>query len=76
MQTCLFQLNHKIEKFNMITVSLGQMERFICIGYYEELDSMIRKFETKFIICEINKGGSSKRVSHSENEFMLGGYYY
>lgn len=37
---------------------------------------MIRKFETKFIICEINKAGSSKRVSHSENEFMLGGYYY
>lgn len=36
MQTCLFQLNHKIEKFNMITVSLGQMERFIShLGYYE-----------------------------------------
>lgn len=37
---------------------------------------MIRKFETKFIICKVNKAGSSKRVFHSENEFMLGNYYY
>ena len=37
---------------------------------------MIRKFETKFIICKINKAGSSKWVFHSENEFMLGDCYY
>lgn len=36
---------------------------------------MIRKFETKFIICKVNKAGSSKQVFHSENEFMLGDYY-
>lgn len=35
MQICLFPLNHKIEKFKIITVALGQMERFICIGNYE-----------------------------------------
>lgn len=35
---CIFVfslLNHKIEKFKIITVALGQMERFICIGNYE-----------------------------------------
>lgn len=37
MQTCLFQLNHKIEKFNMITVSLGQMEDLYALDIMNNL---------------------------------------